>query len=98
MLRRKWLLGFALVVLVLAAGLGRAHFAPAAEIGAGFVAKQMCSCLFVGGRDYSACRSDLMPEMDSVRSERLADGVHAWVPLLASRSARFREGSGCTLD
>ena len=76
----------------------RIRLAPQADIGAGFVAKQVCSCIFVGGRDEQACRLDLGPELEPVRSERLADGVHAWVPLLASRSARFREGTGCTLE
>ena len=96
--RAKTLALLALGALLVAALLARMRLAQQAEIGAGMVAKQMCSCVFVGGRDAQACRLDLGPEMAAVRSEQLADGVHAWVPLLASRTARVREGTGCTLD
>jgi hypothetical protein len=89
---------FAFGALLAAAGVARIRLAPQADIGAGFVAKQVCSCLFVGGRDEQACRFDLGPELAPVRMQRLADGVLAWVPLLAARSARFREGTGCTLE
>jgi hypothetical protein len=51
-----------------------------------------------GGRKEAACRLDFGPEFARVRSELRADGVRAWVPLLASRSARHREAIGCTLD
>jgi hypothetical protein len=87
-----------LVVLLAVAAFGRARLAPRADIGAGYVAKLLCSCVFVGGRDEAACRLDFGPEFARVRSEVLADGVRAWVPLLAARRAHFREGSGCTLD
>ena len=96
--RAKTLALLALGALLAAAVLARIRLAPQAEIGVGFVAKQVCSCIFVGGRDEAACRLDLGPDLAPVRSEQLADGVHAWVPLLASRNARFREGTGCTLD
>ena len=84
--------------MLAAAALARMRLAPQADIGAGFVAKQVCSCVFVGGRDREACRLDLQSDLARVRSEPLADGIHAWVPLLASRRAHFREGTGCTLD
>jgi len=84
--------------LLVVAGVGRMRLAPRADIGAGFMAKQLCSCVFVGGRDEAACRLDFGPELARVRVERLSDGVRAWVPLLASRSAHHHEGSGCTLD
>jgi hypothetical protein len=87
-----------LVVLLATAAFGRAWLAPRADVGAGFIAKQLCSCVFVGGRDEAACRLDFGPEFARVRSELLADGVRAWVPLLASRSAHHHEGTGCTLD
>jgi len=96
--RAKTVALFVLGALLAAAAVARIRLAPQADIGAGFVAKQVCSCIFVSGRDEQACRFDLGPELAPVRSERLADGVHAWVPLLASRSARYREGTGCTLE
>ena len=97
-MRWKWIAGIAVAGLFAAAALARLTLAPRAEIGAGFVAKQLCSCVFVGGRDPAACRLDFGPELSRVRSELLADGVHAWVPLLASRRATRREGGGCTLE
>lgn len=96
--RAKTLGWLAVVVLLAAAVSARIALAPRADIGAGFVAKQLCSCLFVGGRDEASCRLDLGPEFARVNAERFADGVRAWVPLLAARTARHREGSGCTLD
>ena len=96
--RTRAIVLFALAVLLAAGLLARSQLAPRANIGAGFVAKLMCSCIFVGGRDEAACRLDLRSDLEPVRSEALPDGVHAWVPLLASRTARFREGTGCTLE
>ncbi len=95
-------IGLALVLLMLGAG---AVYLPgirqAAAVGAGFVAKQMCSCVYVAGRSFESCRPEMMEEMARVRSEALAGGegagVRAWVPLLAERRARFHEDFGCTL-
>lgn len=69
----------------------------AAEVGAGYVAKETCSCIFVGGRDMASCRPDVPASMDGVRAEKLPDGVRARVPYLADRTARYRPGFGCTL-
>lgn len=71
-----------------------------AWIGAGFVAKQVCSCIFVGGRDLAACRVDLRPRAERVQAEVLLPerAVRAWLPLLAERIARYQDGSGCTLE
>ena len=96
--RKRTFALLALGALLAAAVFARSRIAPQADVGAGFMAKQLCSCIFVGGRDEAACRLDFGPEFERVRVERLPDGVHAWVPLLASRRARYREGTGCTLD
>jgi len=85
-------------LVVAAAVYGRVRIAPQADVGAAFMAKHMCSCVFVGGRDAAACRRDLAPEMDPVRWEIDGGGVRAWVPLLAARSAHVHEGTGCTLE
>ncbi len=95
-------IGAALLLLMVGAGavyLPRFH--QAAAVGAGFVAKQMCSCVYVAGRSFESCRPEMMQEMARVRSEALAGGeeigVRAWVPLLAERRASFHEDFGCTL-
>lgn len=96
--RKRTIALLALGALLVAGAIARSRLAPRADVGAGFVAKQLCSCVFVGGRELEACQLDLRPDLSPVRFERRADGIDAWLPLLASRSARFREGSGCTLD
>ncbi len=96
-------IGAALVLLMVGAG---AVYLPrlrqAAAVGAGFVAKQMCSCVYVAGRSFESCRPDMMEEMARIRSEALSGGeeigVRAWLPLLAERRARFHEDFGCTLQ
>ena len=101
----RWLkrIALAVVALVLIGGIWlRVRFHAQADVGAGYMAKLICSCVFVGGRAPEACRSDLPPEMSPVRfamRQGEPPGVLAWVPpLLASRSASFHPGSGCTLD
>lgn len=72
----------------------------AVDIGAGMLAKQVCSCLFVAEREVADCRADQFPSMDRIRLEVL-DGqnrVRAWVPAFGERTAIFREGLGCTLQ
>ena len=94
------------VALLLAAALGAAglYYGPGmrqlARVGSGFVAKQVCSCIFVGGRDLAACRADLRPRAERVEAEVLGAerAVRAWVPLLGERTARYRDGSGCALE
>jgi hypothetical protein len=69
------------------------------NIGAGYIAKQMCSCIFVGERDFDSCRKDMPPDMFRVHAEVLGDhsGVRAWVTGIAERTARYTPDTGCTL-
>ena len=99
----KWIVGFVvwlLLVAVLAIALPRLQEASA--IGAGYVAKEVCSCMALGGRDYAACRADLPTQLhfDRVKSEALPNGagVRAWVPYLAERTALAAPGRGCTIQ
>lgn len=94
-------LGIALVVLAVG---GAAWFVPGLRqrsyMGSGYVAKHLCSCVFVAGRELGDCRADLAPNTEAVRAEVLAAdrAVRAWVPLLAQRTARYSDGTGCTLE
>jgi hypothetical protein len=97
--------GGALAVLVLVAGLLGywQWYRPtryAVGIGTGMLAKQMCSCIFVAGRDEGACRADQMPSMDPIQLEVRDDpkSVFAFIPLLGERLAIYRDGLGCTLQ
>jgi len=69
-------------------------------VGAGMLAKQMCSCMFVAERPQEDCRADQFPIMDPVTVEVGNDGrsVRAFIPLLGERSATYTEDFGCTLQ
>jgi hypothetical protein len=66
-------------------------------IGAGYVAKELCSCVFVGERSLASCRPDIPETMERVEAELGADRVRAFVPYLAERIARFEPPFGCVL-
>lgn len=95
---RRILLAIVLVLL-LAAAFWLPGFHRQVHMGAGYLAKQMCSCVFVAERSIASCRSDMLPQMDRIELEPLAQGqgIRAFVPVLAERIARFEEGFGCTL-
>jgi hypothetical protein len=95
-MKRRFLAGAALILLA-GALYGYRRLAAQASIGAGYVAKEVCSCVFVGGRGLESCRADVPPSMDRVEAELLPDGVRGFVTGLASRVARFEPGFGCTL-
>jgi hypothetical protein len=90
----------AVVVVALAlagAAYGYGHLRRITSVGAGYVAKEMCSCIFVAGRSFESCRPDVPESMDRVRAELLPDGVRGFVPALAERVAHYEPGFGCTL-
>jgi hypothetical protein len=98
---KRWKKVLLAVLLLLAAlavvGWRRIHFQ--ADVGAGFVAKTVCSCMFVAGRPLESCRADVLPAMDRVEAEVLDDphGVRAFVTLFAWRTATWEPRTGCTL-
>ena len=70
----------------------------AMRIGTGYMAKQICSCVFVAGRDAAACAADMPASMERIRYAVDADGVRARVLFgLVERQALHHPGSGCTL-
>ena len=68
------------------------------RVGEGYLAKQVCSCMFVAGREFAACRADVPASMDPLSAEPLADGVRAWLLGFGERRARYAPERGCTLD
>ena len=87
----KWIL---LAALLLAIG-GAVYLGPRirrlSNIGAGYIAKQMCSCIFVSERTFDSCRQDMPTDMARVQATPLGGGggVRAWVTGLAERTARI---------
>lgn len=95
-MKRRLALGL-LVVLLAGAAVAYQRVRARALVGAGYVAKELCSCVFVAGRDAGSCRSDVPESMDRVEMELLRDGVRAFVTGFAERVARYEPGFGCTL-
>lgn len=89
-----------LVILLGAAFVYAMRMKPTMELGVGYGAHVICSCRYIGGRDMESCYNDYEPgmEMISVTEDEENKRITASVPLLASRSAQFREGLGCVLE
>lgn len=96
---RKVLLGIAVVVAAGAVFAWR-NIAYQVDVGAGFVAKQICGCIFIAGRSLESCRPDLLPAMDRILAEvtESPPRVRGYVQLFASRTATYDPATGCTLD
>jgi hypothetical protein len=91
----------AIAVLFAAAGwFYREPIAGYTTTGAAFGARTACSCRYVAGRSLGDCKKDFEPGMEVVflSDDEEARSVTAYVPLLASDTARYREGYGCVLD
>lgn len=71
-----------------------------AGTGAAVAARTTCSCRYVAGRGLEDCEKDFEPGMEVVflSENEEARSVTAYVPLVASETAHFREGYGCVLE
>ncbi|MAP45714.1 MULTISPECIES: hypothetical protein [Sphingobium] len=100
--RQKWWIGAMLIVVIclgLLAWNGPAIHARA-QLGAAYGARIGCSCRYVEGRPMGNCTDDKEPGMGLVKLTDAPEqrAVRASVPLLATRTARYRPGWGCLLD
>ena len=100
--RPKWLYALAAVAVTAATLLAWNWSAmrAKAELGAAFGARITCSCRYVEGRSLDSCKGDKEPGMTLVTlsDDPESRSVRGGVPLLASRTARYRPGWGCLLD
>ena len=92
------LIGGVVVVAVVAGAMwaGRDTWA-AARIGATYVAKQTCSCLFVAGRPMDSCRTDYdLAAIKPLTVEKTEHGVKvSALAGMVSAQAEFEQGFGC---
>lgn len=93
-------LGIGLALFLAVAIVFAVRMKPTLELGVGYGAHVVCSCRYIGGRDLNSCYADYEPGMELIqmRDDEDEKRVTASVPLLASRSAQFREGLGCVLE
>lgn len=100
--RRRW--PFVVLVLAILLGSGwwyiRQNLAGNAAAGTAYAARVGCSCRYVAGRSLEDCTKDKLAGMEMIRLSELPEdqSVTASVPLIASETARYREGFGCVLD
>lgn len=97
--RKNVLLGLAAFALVAAAYSWRVfRVSDLLTTGAGYSAQQTCACLWVSGRTFESCQTDLDPLARRLISLRLApDEVTASGFGLATATARYEKGFGCSL-
>lgn len=94
---KRWYAIAAFWVLLVVGALVWQHLRDQVAVGAGYVAKEMCSCVFVGERSLESCRADVPTSMDRVQVELGEDRVRAFVPGLGERIARHEPPYGCVL-
>jgi len=71
------------------------------ELGSGFAAKEVCSCLFVSNHDEAYCRQlvRVKPDVAKFRVDYVAKTVKARALGMGKQIARYDgEGFGCVLE
>ena len=97
--RYLWLFLIVIAALAVAAFSYRAPITGYAGAGAAYSARVACSCRFIGNRTLEDCAKDKLPGMELISLKEDADtkSVTARFPLIASETAKYREGYGCVL-
>jgi|GEM_PF-7121818 len=75
---------------------------PIVQIGSAYIAKQLCSCLFVAGRGEASCRAEFKPDIDPFTVVIDRAGLPARAKVAASLGpvlgeATFSRGFGCVV-
>ncbi|WP_246359695.1 hypothetical protein [Stakelama sediminis] len=99
MMARRFLWGglIVLALLALSAFVYARSMTPKLQLGVGYAARVACGCRYIEGRPLKSCYSDYEPGMAPIRlkDDPATKTVTAYVPLVASRSARFDALLGC---
>lgn len=100
--RSRWF-RILLMAIILLAGLGwffRAPISGYGELGTAHAARNICGCIHVSGQSEAVCERNFVlgtpPVLVSEDAEERS--VTAYIPLVASNTARYREGYGCVLE
>lgn len=101
--KRSGWTGFLLVAVLVAGGTSYFYREPIggySQAGTSYGAKNACSCRYLAGRELNSCGDDFLPGMEAVFLSEDEDeqSVTAYIPLVASNTARFRDGFGCVLE
>jgi len=96
-------LGVALAVAIGAGAWGYSRLEPYARIGATYIAKQDCSCLFVEGRSQASCAAEFKPDIDrfkvSIDRAGLPDSAKVTTRIAVfSGQATYARGYGCAVS
>jgi len=100
---RKRVIAIAAALLATAVALAAAglHLPTLLGLGPGYSAHLTCSCMFVSGRTAESCAGDLDPlarRSVSISTDPSGRSVTATSALFIRRTARYRDGYGCSLD
>jgi hypothetical protein len=68
------------------------------QIAAGYVARQMCSCLYVQNRDEASCKADIGPQIKGAQIVYMEERVIVNYSGLDSAEARLKPGYGCNVQ
>lgn len=95
---RRTLRNVLVVALLLFAAASARAEASLLELLTGFAAKETCSCIFVVGQTDDYCKDFGSPSFPTtITIDRTAKTVTSSAGI-SSRTARFADGAGCTLD
>ena len=98
--RRTWVFGTLMLIIGLGVAVwGGRNAYITANIGAAYVAKHTCSCMFVAGRTAESCSQDYDPQAASLLTVQPTTNsvtVSALAGVMSAR-AEFEDGFGCHL-
>ena len=98
----RWIVGGLLVLIIAGVAIAYVLISPTAKIGGVYIAKQMCSCIFVADRSEASCRAEFQPYIDrgfqvSVRHPKPGHGSVRTRLYIFSAAAKYTVGYGCTV-
>ena len=73
---------------------------PMMDIGTNYAAKQMCSCIYLGGRDVDDCQSDMDEGLEQIDIRHVPEreGVETDMFFISTSAAYYHPGTGCTIE